>query len=128
PTLPSLFPSGGGSRSVLSAGYRDGPPAACKVARAAGSHEHELLVAEPEQATRSPAAAGRDLRLVHRGLRHRRPPGGQGPAHSTRMNQRQITVPDATELPVQECVMSRRRAKATIPMRRMRLPPRAEGG
>ena len=54
------------------------PAAAGQVTGAAGCHQPGAPVATPGQARRSPRAAGTDLRLVHRGLRHRRPPGGQG--------------------------------------------------
>jgi len=40
----------------------------------AGRHQPRSVVAAPGQARGSPCAAGTDPRLVHRGLRHRRPP------------------------------------------------------
>src|SRR5262252_2663374 len=51
---------------------------------AARCHQPRPLMARPRQALRGARAAGVDLQLVHRGLRHARSQGGQDPARGAR--------------------------------------------
>ena len=60
--------SPGGGGGAFAAGPRRRPPPAGEVVGAAGGDEPQPPVAASGQAGRSPTAAGRSLRLVHRGL------------------------------------------------------------
>jgi hypothetical protein len=64
-------------RFQLASPYR-GSPLAGQVVGAAGRHELESPLAAAGQACGSAGVARTHLKLVHRGLRHPRPPGGQG--------------------------------------------------
>ena len=74
---PERSGSGG---SFLSAGDRASPFARGEVVGIARRHQPRPAVARPRQARRGARAAGAGLRLVHRGLRHRRSEGCQSAA------------------------------------------------
>ena len=75
-TGPSPRPTEAGN--LVSPGPRHRPPAAGQIARAAGSDEPESAVAAAGPTHRRVPVAGPDLRLVHRGFRHRGPARRQG--------------------------------------------------
>src|SRR5439155_8491558 len=70
----------GRSRSLLPEGDRDRSPTERPIAGAARGDGLKPAVATTGQAGRRPPDVGRDLRLVHRRLRHLGPTGGQGAA------------------------------------------------
>ncbi len=77
PAGPQRSGSGG---TFLSAGDRASPFARGEVVGIARRHQPRPAVARPGQARRGARTAGAGLRLVHRGLRHRRSEGGQDAA------------------------------------------------
>ena len=107
----------GRCRSGVRRGARDRRTPSRQVARAPRRDKFGAAVAVARRAAASPRPARRDLRLVHRGVRHPRPQGGGRPPRRTPVA-RSSTESRRSPRTTAGCPRRRRRCRDRSPRRR----------